>query len=172
MRSNRKEYEDFNRRGFGAGGLNPLMFSHLNRNWGNTTSQFNFREKGSASSRCGKQGDGPDGKAYGPGMGLFSIPEADMQWSTTQEQSSEPGEVSKQAGRSQPPPASKKPKLATVVVPTSEVKARSGGKGYQRVRARKALQGECLCVRTNQTSMQACTHICLSSTHILVILSC
>ena len=38
-RFSRKKDADYNAKGFGAGGLLPLSFSHLNRNWKSASSQ-------------------------------------------------------------------------------------------------------------------------------------
>lgn len=162
---------EFNSRGFGAAGLPPLAFSHMNRNWilntlqGETLFQTvseldefeNVDERGGTRNR------------YGPGFSLLKFPKRSMDVVFTsddeEEQSMEVdiesqgldeysmedqmdmmdisssilpeqeelGSMSEQSGV---PPRKKRKGLehGMVMVPSSQVKRSSGGKGRARYR--------------------------------------
>ena len=122
-----EDYKRYNTMGFGAGGLPPLTFSHLSRNWSQhtpgATGEEVTGEVGSSSHR----------------LKLGSIPWVKMDT----EYEEEAGQSSTQGDRHssvlenledilQPP--AKKPR--TVTVPSSQIQKHSGGKGKERYRTK------------------------------------
>ena len=150
-----KTARDFNKLGFGAGGLPPLAFSHLRRNWYGVT----YREKeeevrgygdegsGMGTGECGMGiGNGEEGGmewSYGPGMGLRAP-------GTLVGKDEEEGGGGGSEGASAPPTHKRvcldpkpHPKSGGVVqIPSQQIQRYSGGRGFTRFRSKRALNGE------------------------------
>lgn len=129
--------KDFNKRGFGAGGLPPSFFSHLSRNWSGGVGD-SILAGGVASVLADEMEEGVD-MYYGPGVGLMDLPQdhgepgvsvpADVSGPSTSEQAFlEEGEEGQGEGLR---------KVRRVMVPSSQVKPRQGGRGRER-RKKKA----------------------------------
>ena len=189
-----EQVKEYNQRGFGAGGLPPLTFSHLKRNWsqintsgvaeddgmefGLNTGEVDGVEWGPTSMEQGQRG-------YGPGMGLGAgiFPRVDVESPASWER--EAGGVRRE-GRSVEEVvkekgvlAVKRPRLGSksgargrlLQVPSSQVQRHSGGKGYQRFRTKKALEG--LYGITVWVIEQCAVCVgCSLLLHILFLLSC
>ncbi len=107
--------ESYNQRGFGGGGLPPLAFSHLHRNWA-TSGGHQVREPVGGVTP-------PPPCHYGPGVELSGLPSTIEQMegiSEKEEESADEGEG---------PP---KKKRRVVMVPSSVVEQHSGGRGLKR----------------------------------------
>ena len=148
----RKKYREFNKLGFGAGGLPPLSFSHANRNW--TQLPGGGRELPLSGGMGGGREEGQE--AYGPGMGLAHLPQMKMYSGRGEEEDSEVRRVcgveggERRGGEEASCPPAKRLKLASkhsvkaavVRVPSSQVKQYEGGRGQKRMRAKRAIEGE------------------------------
>ncbi len=127
------QIEDFNAKGFGAGGLPPFFFAHLNRNWVIhplvVTTPTGHAPPGGGG---GGGGEGAwQGGGYGPGVGLTEL-------SAVAGSSNEgaldglEGEVDEEERQGEGPPA----KRVCLMVPSSEVKQYQGGRGQERPQRR------------------------------------
>ena len=149
----RKKLKEFNKLGFGAGGLPPLSFSHANRNWTQLPGGGG-REVLLPGGVGGGREEGQE--VYGPGMGLAHLPQMRMQSGHEEEEDGEVGRVCgveggerRAGGEASFPPAKRlklasKPSLkaAVVRVPSSQVRQHEGGRGQKRMRAKRAIEGE------------------------------
>lgn len=153
----------YNVRGFGAAGLPPLFFSHLKRNWCNLNSNdiidndvidnyvVDGMELGQVSGGMETGNSGIELWSYGPGMGLDTNPmyRSGVEGEGVGEGVGEGGEEVK---RKEGAPPVKRPRLSSkpglqgrvVQVPSHQVQRYTGGRGYQRARSKKALEGVCL----------------------------
>jgi hypothetical protein len=129
----------FNEQGFGAGGLPPLTFSHLPRNWCGSSHRDEDDGGGMGIGECGmgvRNGEGGMEWSYGPGMGL-DAGEVD-------------GEEGKEGGgeeTSAPPhkricvgPRPHTQRVGVVHIPSHQIQRYSGGRGFTRVRSKRALE--------------------------------
>ncbi len=120
-----RKCHEFNLKGFGAGGLVPLKFSHLPRNW----------LQGLPDYLTDREGRGTGSGSYGPGMSLESFSGvsldnmADVSLNILGKRPSLEGNGD----------GTKRSAFETV--PSDLIQARSGGKGLQRKRARHVLRG-------------------------------
>ena len=140
----------YNQKGFGAGGLSPLFFSHLKRNWYSVASRDTSSGGMEHGDGTGGMGMGENGMewSYGPGMGLES---PQLSFVPMEGEGGERGEESEGGVRervSGPPPLKKacfdsRPRLQghVVQIPSHQVQRHSGGRGFQRSRTKKALEG-------------------------------
>lgn len=149
----RKKLKEFNKLGFGAGGLPPLSFSHANRNWTQLPGGGG-RELLLSGGVGGGREEGQE--VYGPGMSLAHLPQMRMQSGHEEDEDSEVGRVcevesgERRAGGEASLPPAKRLKLASrpslkaavVRVPSSQVRQHEGGRGQKRMRAKRAIEGE------------------------------
>ena len=138
--------------GFGAGGLPPLTFSHLNRNW----SKLSASTFGDGLLSDGFEAEEKEG-VFGPGIELSSLPWTEMQGEESTEDE-RGGEEERLTSSSQhleggggelfqkTLPAAKRARVgmarhgarpATVRVPSSQVKRHDGGRGKKRFKLSK-----------------------------------
>lgn len=128
----------FDSQGFGAGGLAPLMFSHLSKNWVQSLPDFLTEGELKLGEFIQTQ---PGSDSYGPGMSLGIIPEVSLQ---SEDEDTRP--VRKRPHPFDTPLNSaefvqtKRQKFETVIKPSTSITTRSGGKGFQRVRAKQVLK--------------------------------
>ena len=116
--------KEFNSKGFGAGGLAPLTFSHLNRNWVQSLPDFLTHGELVLGEFISPETEpGPSG--------LGTSLKRDLPHKRTQfAQSSKPN--------------AKRKKVDTVTKSAAAVKSHTGGKGLQRIRAKQVLKGGCV----------------------------
>ena len=132
--------KEFNSRGFGAGGLTPLKFAHLPKNWVQSLPDFltegelvlgNFMKGKSRSD------------SYGPGMSLDKLPEVSLQ-SDQDGDSENPLPLSRKRSSSflrHEAGSKRKKTVEPVITSSSAVKSFTGGKGLQRIRAKQVVRG-------------------------------
>ena len=120
-----RKCHEFNLKGFGAGGLAPLKFSHLPRNW----------LQGLPDYLTDRDGRGAGSGAYGPGMSLESFPGVGLD----NMEDVSLNILGKKRSLEDKGDGTKRSALETV--PSDLIQARSGGKGFQRKRARHVLRG-------------------------------
>ena len=156
---------EYNSQGFGAAGLPPLTFSHLNRNWNLYSVFLQNEDMFSVKPPSEKMEEDESGSRswYGPGVSLSKFPKKRMrvsyssdeeqhmeldlesggleEWDIDMEQ--ERGDVTfpnedHEPGGEDKVPASKIQRLMSslVTIPTDQVKRHSGGKGRTRFRLR------------------------------------
>lgn len=106
----------FNQRGFGAGGLLPLLFSHSSRNWGHH--QISKSKSSSAKSHS----------KILPGVSLTELPYMDMENEVEEGESAPPSKRKKLMSKSS---------YHVVTVPSNQVKKYEGGRGKKRVQMKK-----------------------------------
>lgn len=172
-----RSVKEINQLGFGAGGLPPLTFSHLGRNWcsfmGGRSASFG------PSDESEEEEEEEGGGFFGPGSELSSLPWTDMHPgdSTDEEQGEDEGnldlsqdgggtlrDVQRGEGVGGRPPVRKRarseltPRPATVRVPRSMVTRHSGGRGRKRFRHSKTQEGR-------HQSLQA--RVTITHTHII-----
>lgn len=143
--------EEFNSKGFGGGGLPPLFFSHLSRNWAVTHQSALSAHQSALSAHHvdQEQGEGDADCYYGPGVELTDISGG---WKGGVESSTDVGvalldlegeghdeegeveEEEEEEERRVQGPANKKQR---VLVPSSELKQHRGGRGQWRYRSRR-----------------------------------
>ncbi len=157
--------KQLNNMGFGAGGLPPLTFSHLNRNWNTLPST-----SGSISTAVGdgaSSEEEEEGEFFGPSNELSDLPWTSMEPddSSDEEGGAEGGPPNLGKGRkgsrrvqgreggagaAQTLPAAKRPrpwraggeaKPGVVRVPSGMVTRHSGGRGKKRFRLSKTQEG-------------------------------
>ena len=155
----------YNRRGFGAGGLPPLTFSHLKRNWCYLPSS-EIKEDGMGrgiddddgmewgTSGMGT-GEGGMEWSYGPGMGIGTQQDASDVTNGDGESAPSRKRVS---GGSEP-----RPQVGVVKVPSHQIQRHSGGRGLKRKRTKKALQGVCYISLSQRapSDTRACVCVCV-----------
>ena len=120
------QVEEFNTRGFGAGGLPPLLFSHLSRNWIIHPLVVTTPLKGHTPSPppAAATSEGAwMGRGYGPGVGLTDLPTGGLIEGDVLEVE---GEGEGEGGEESPA------KRVCLMVPSSEVKQYQGGRGRER----------------------------------------
>ena len=142
--SHRDKFREFNKRGFGAGGLPPLFFSHANRNW----TQIIGRTGKEPLPKLGEV-QVVDGEVYGPGMGLAKLPQIEMHsgggggrielQGREERRVVEAGEAMVKRLKLLGKPGLK---AGIVRVLGSQVKQHEGGRGQKRARVRRAIEGE------------------------------
>lgn len=114
--------KEFNSRGFGAGGLPPCFFSHLARNW------FVGLGESLAGGGAGPHVGG-DSSCYGPGMKLMDLLPA-LHPEDAMPPSNMFGGVGVLGGGGEAGPV----KVRRIMVPSSQVRGRRGGRGQKRRR--------------------------------------
>ena len=123
----------YNEKGFGAGGLPPLTFSHLKRNWCNLPTWDN-EEDGMEQDfeDDGIETSGMDW-SYGPGMGF--VTQQDTTDITSGKQEITP---SQKRVCVDPKP---RPQAQVIQIPSHQIQRYSGGRGRKRIRTKKVVEG-------------------------------
>ena len=141
------EKAEYDSKGFGAGGLAPLKFAHMPKNWVQGLPDF-LTEGELLSGEFIKTGSGSE--VYRPGMGLSTLPRVNLQ---SHEEDDGKSSLPRPQTLGKRLPSSfegndcggvsikKKKKLGTVPTPSSSIQSHTGGKGLQRVRAKQVLRG-------------------------------
>ena len=167
---------DFNCRGFGAGGLPPLLFSHLSRNWAVTSSTASRPPRENIDMWVGQ---------YGPGIDLLTLPcvkDEDMLSLGFQEGESsvegvssevedvlgvegegeEEGLSSLSEGETEAEMGCGRRKRVKVMVQACEVQQHQGGRGYSRCRDKQKLPPAAgLChMHAHTCTNTACVCVC------------
>ena len=141
--------KNFNSKGFGAGGVAPLTFSHLNRNWATTLPSFTIKAPLGEELVL-------EGTQYGPGVSLPTRPgarEEDMRECSysavsveeevsggeefVREEGEEEERLPSSSSEEEDAEVGRKKKRQKVMVPSGEVKCHQGGRGRSRHRDKR-----------------------------------
>lgn len=124
---NKEKEKEFNKQGFGAGGLPPMLFSHSSRNWSH--------QHGALSDTYSTNSHSTLSDTH-PGVRLTDLPYVKMDTDdvTLSGVKRDGGEACESA------PAAKRKKVSQgvrVSVPSGQVVRHEGGRGHERVRMKK-----------------------------------
>ena len=123
--------------GFGAGGLHPLSYSHMAKNW----ISFAASKHSTSVDLPVSSGKTDTGSTYGPGMELSMLPRVSEETASKGrgESSKRPAPLDEETASGV---ASKRMRIETAIVPSDSIQAHTGGRGLQRNRPKMSQEGK------------------------------